>query len=99
MTNRQIFFAENVTYRHRAKPQIRSNQIKKVLHEILTKAIFEYEPCKQLLGVPMKMPDRGKWAKETNWFASNAEPFHNVSECTVVFHRFLLPDNFMYCRY
>ncbi len=38
------FFKEDVPYKSLSDPLVRSNLIKKYLHEILTKAIFNYSP-------------------------------------------------------
>ena len=43
------FYLEDVYHRFVSYDTVPSNQIKKYLHEILTNAIFEYNPCKELI--------------------------------------------------
>ena len=43
------YFAEELSYKQLSARGVRSNIIKKYLHEILTNAIFNYHPCKDLL--------------------------------------------------
>jgi hypothetical protein len=43
------FFLEDAYHRDISLESVTSNKIKKYLHEILTNAIFEYNPCKELL--------------------------------------------------
>ncbi len=47
--NQKSFYLEDVYYREISNKSVPSNQIKKYLHEILTNAIFELNPCKDLL--------------------------------------------------
>ena len=77
------FFDEEVHYRSINHKMVRSNLIKKYLHQILTKAIFKYSPCKELLdGFEGKhKPTYQDWEKDTNkWLSLSAEPFQNVSK-------------------
>ena len=66
-----------------SKPKVRSNVIKKYLHQILTNAIFAYTPCKELLNIfdtQEEKPKKEKWAGGSNMFLSlSADPFHQVS--------------------
>ena len=48
------FYLEDVNYDNISKLDVQSNQIKMCLHKILTKAIFEYCPCKDLLNLIRK---------------------------------------------
>jgi hypothetical protein len=58
------FYREEVVYRDITKTVVRSNLIKKYLHEVLTKAIFNYGPCKDLLDVyRKKKPTTKDWEK------------------------------------
>jgi hypothetical protein len=43
------FYMEGMEYRKFGSKEVRSNKIKHYLHLILTKAIFEYRPCRDLL--------------------------------------------------
>ena len=62
------FFAEEVTYKQISSKNLRSNIIKKYLHEILTNAIFNYHPCKDLLDVfdESVKPKIEDWGSDTN---------------------------------
>ena len=75
------FFAEHVTYRNINNPNTRSNQIKTYIHEILTKAIFTYHPCKDLLVFcKTNPPTQEKWIVDyCKWLAITAEPIQHVS--------------------
>jgi len=62
---------------------VNSNVIKKYLHEILTNAIFNYSPCKDLLENfdAKQKPKIKKWGEDSQkWVILSAEPFHNVSK-------------------
>ena len=77
------FFEEDVPYKSLSDPLVRSNLIKKYLHEILTKAIFNYSPCKDLLWNCHKKhtPKIEDWEKCNKlWVGLSAEPFQNVSK-------------------
>ena len=75
------FWLEDVYHRDISKDSIRSNKIKKYLHEILTNAIFEYYPCKELLlHVKKSPPNWEEWSgSQVYWESLNANPFHKVS--------------------
>ena len=74
------FFLEYTTYRQRSiVEKVKSNQIKKFLHQILTHAIFHYSPCKDLLEDydENHKPLEERWATNANlWESLNADPFH-----------------------
>ena len=76
------FFAECVNYRNINNPNTRSNQIKTYIHEILTKAIFTFHPCKDLLVFyKSNPPTPEKWIiDECKWLAVTAEPIQHVSD-------------------
>lgn len=48
-TYQREFFQEDVYHRDISKDHVRSNQIKKYLHEILTNVIFDWSPGKDLV--------------------------------------------------
>lgn len=75
------FYKEDVKYRDMNTDYVRSNQIKYHLHWILTKAIFEYKPCCELLEFSSVPPDWRDWAntKKFKWTSVNADPYQNVS--------------------
>jgi hypothetical protein len=76
------FYREEVQLRGLTNPNAQSNQIKKYLHEVLTKAIFQYKPCKELLVFCKKdpKPSPKEWGSDVNKFLSlSADPYHVVS--------------------
>jgi hypothetical protein len=76
------FFAEEVLYKNINTNMVRSNLIKKYLHEILTNAIFNYSPCKDLLDVfdENHKPKSEDWGTHQNkWLSLSAKPFQHVS--------------------
>lgn len=74
------FFQEDVYHRYIGYQTIKSNQIKKYLHEILTNAIFEYNPCKELLLLSKKQPSKQDWSTDKSyWLSLTANPYHIVS--------------------
>ena len=75
------FFLEDVYHRNISSESVRSNQIKKYLHEILTNAIFEYNPCKELLLILKKaQPSKKEWStNEVFWLSLKANPYPVVS--------------------
>ena len=76
------FFQENVYHRDIGSCHVRSNLIKKYLHDILTNACFEYNPCKELLFIPRReIPNRDLWSgNSVFWQSLNANPYSTVSE-------------------
>ena len=76
------FFQEDVYHQNIGSPNVRSNQIKKYLHKILTNACFEYNPCKELLFIPRReIPNRDLWSgNSVFWQSLNANPYSTVSE-------------------
>ena len=88
------FFLEDVYHCKISEPDVHLNQIKKYLHEILTEAIFEKHPCKELLLVfqKKKQPSKEKWSSDVNfWLSLNADPYPKVSEiiCCLLFLLFV----------
>jgi len=75
------FYLEDVYHRDVSLQSVPSNQVKKYLHEILTNAIFEYNPCKELLLVSKRAkPSKEEWSKDTVfWLSLKANPFPTVS--------------------
>ena len=75
------FFLEDVYHRNISYDTVPSNQIKKYLHEILTNAIFEYNPCKELLLIMKKTPpSKQEWSSDkVFWLSLKADPYHVVS--------------------
>jgi len=74
------FFHEEVYHRDISNPSVKSNQIKKYLHQILTNAIFEYYPCKDLLLVSKQKPNKDEWSTDKPfWLSLNANPYPQVS--------------------
>lgn len=76
------YFAEELSYRELSSKSVRSNIIKTYLHEILTNAIFNYSPCKDLLDVfdETVKPKQADWESDTiKWLYLSAEPFQYVS--------------------
>ena len=59
--HQQDFYLEDVYHRDISKEFVPSNQIKKYLHEILTNAIFEYNPCKELILSKKNKQRRMEW--------------------------------------
>ena len=84
------FFEEDVPYTEINDPSKRSNIIRMYLHEILTKAIFNYSPCKELSWNCHKkhIPKIENWEKCNNiWVGLSADPFPNVSTLNfTIFH-------------
>ena len=81
--NADDFFAESVNYRGMSRVYLTSNQIKKDLHEILTKAIFNYSPCKELIDTyeEKRKPKIENWkGKSEKWETLSADPYHIVSK-------------------
>ena len=75
------FYHEDVHYRDIRKDNVRSNKIKKVLHEVLTKAIFVYRPCQDLLNLCRTKPSPEDWGKDTKkWLMLSSEPYQAVRE-------------------
>ena len=74
------FFLEDVYHRNISLDTVRSNQIKKYLHEILTNAIFEYNPCKELLLILKKAtPNKEEWSGDSVfWLSLKANTFTAV---------------------
>ena len=91
------FYQEEVLYREITSKKIRSNQIKRHLHDVLTHAIFHYSPCKDLLIGYKKKPTEKAWldipVKQPKWVSLNAEPYQNVSEsiiyCQIIYQLLL----------
>ena len=83
----QEFFHEDVYHRNISHDSVRSNHIKQCLHDILTNAIFEYNPCKQLMLINnKKLPKREDWNENTNMMVSlKADPFSRVSDDAEIF--------------
>jgi hypothetical protein len=76
------FFDEEASYREMSDPYVKSNCIKKSLHEILTNAIFNYSPCKELIEAydEKRKPKIENWEKNTQkWETLHADPYHIVS--------------------
>ena len=91
-TTQEEFYLEDFTNRHLGNPNVRSNQIKKQLHQILTNAIFNYCPCKDLLDLSKtKKPSPETWITGANkWLSLASEPLQHVSK-----HCFFLTVTFM----
>ena len=88
-THQSEFFMENVYHRNISDKEIRSNKIKKYLHEILTNAIFENYPCKDLLLMMKKQPSKEDWSEdEVFWLSLKADPYPIVSvhSCNLFLH-------------
>src|SRR5687768_301433 len=82
------FLEEDVPYRSISATTVRSNMVKKYLHQILTNVIFNYVPCKD----PMQFmegkhkPSSEKWADiPKKWLSLSAEPFPNVSQAVSLY--------------
>src|SRR5688500_7614745 len=74
---------KDIPYSSITSPTIRSNVVKKYLHEILTNAIFNYTPCKDLMQFMEEKhkPSSKKWANiSKKWLSLSAKPYPNVSE-------------------
>lgn len=77
------FYHEEVNYEHIGKEHIQSNIIKMHLHEILTNAIFEYCPCKNLLNLckMVNKPEPKDWKKCAKaWRRLSSVPYQVVSQ-------------------
>ena len=77
------FYEEEVNYKEISNPNVQSNKIKILLHKILTRAIFEYHPCKDLLNLFAKTskPTAKEWKQnDSSLLKLSAEPFQHVSE-------------------
>ena len=82
------FFDEDVPYSGINHPSTRSNKIRYYLHEILTYAIFNYSPSKDLVWNCHKnhIPNFEEWKACNNiWVGLSAEPFQNVSKFNFIF--------------
>lgn len=83
------FHLENATARNTFSLELKSNKFKQFLHEILTNAIFEYSPCKDLIDNcnDKYKPNCNRWARiENKWVTLSADPYQQVSKiqiCTV----------------
>ena len=77
----QDFYLEDVALRDIGEENVQSNKIKKILHQILTKAIFTYQPCSNLLHLcKKKPPNPDKWSGSSEkWLYLTAEPYQRVS--------------------
>ena len=85
-----LFYEEDVSYKEISNPTVQSNQIKILLHQILTHAIFEYSPCKDLLNLFTKKskPAAEQWTQHKdidNLLKLSAEPFQYVSKFFSIF--------------
>ena len=75
------FYKEDVHYKEIGSEDICLNQIKKHLHCILTRAVFEYKPCCELLVHCQKKTDRKEWSSsKIKWLYVNTVPYHQVSQ-------------------
>ena len=77
------FYREEVDYHDISKPEVtQSCRIKKLLHQILTNAIFHYCPCSDLLNLCKRQkPSAEKWGEDTNkWLSLSVEPYQFVSD-------------------
>ena len=77
------FYIEDVEYRDIATESVQSNKIKKSLHQILTNAIFNYSPYKDLLAVykNIKKPTASEWGQEKKkWVSLTSEPIQHISQ-------------------
>ena len=80
-TYQREFFQEDVYHRDISKDHVRSNEIKQYLHEIMTNAIFNWCPGKDLVSNAKKAVDRNRWSSnEVFWLSLNAAPFSRVSK-------------------
>ena len=80
------FYEEQTRYRHMALENLPSNNIKKILHEILSNAIFAYCPSKDLIEAVKEKyrPDCIRWAGHKNkWLALTCDPYQIVSQIDV----------------
>ena len=82
------FYLEETIYHNMSKPEeTQSCQIKLALHQILTKAIFTYKPCSELLDLCKKQkPGADAWRANTTygkWLSLSVEPYQHVSDCTL----------------
>ena len=77
------FFLEDEKYRESGWLTVQSNQIKACLHEVLTHAIFNYSPCKELAAdiVEEHSPKIENWVGDDRlWLHMSAEPYQVVSK-------------------
>ena len=77
------FFQDDVKYRDFSDKNVKSNVVKKHLHILLTNAIFNYCPCKDLwLAIPVDArPKWEVWGGNANkWLSFSADPYHQVSK-------------------
>ena len=81
-TTQEEFYQEELTNRELSNPSVRSNQIKKHLHQILTNAIFTYHLCKNLLDLcKTNKPSPETWITGANkWLSLASEPLQHVSK-------------------
>ena len=83
-TQEEFFDEEIPNYNEKNNKYLPSNKLRKFLHEILTNAIFTYQPCCDLLHFSKKRKDidatQKKW-KQANmqWTALGIEPYQHVS--------------------
>ena len=98
------FYDEDVPYSEINGPLTRSNKIRNYLHEILTYAIFNYSPCKDLVWNCHKkhIPNFDCWKTCNNiWVGLSAEPFQNVSKfnfTTFFLHGILINSSIVFYR-
>ena len=80
-TQEQVY-QEEVYIRYMSLQKCQSNRIKEYLHQVLTKAIFEYQPCCELLKYykGKNKPTVKQWATDDiKWLTLNTVPYHVVS--------------------
>ena len=79
------FYLEDVYHHDISQQSVPSNQINKYLHEILTNAIFEYNPCKELI-LSSKKTSREQWSgDDVFWLSLKANPFPHVSDISGIY--------------
>ena len=74
---------EEVQYRQFSEPTVKSNSIKIYLHQILTIAIFNYSPCKELIETydEKRKPKIEIWeGNSQKWETLSVDPYHIVSK-------------------
>ena len=84
LRTQQDFYIEEVpNYNQKSSLTLQSNKIRKSLHEILTNAIFTYQPCCDLLHFCKKKDTNATWISwataNKEWTVLGTEPYQHVS--------------------
>lgn len=83
------FYKEDVNFRAVGRTEVKTVQIRTILHEILTDFIFNVRPCKNLLQLitKKKKPTVEDWKEPTEkWCHLTCDPYQLVSNFSFLVH-------------